>query len=477
MIRKAASVRFLTYSSGVVLQIGTVFLIVNLLDIYQFGVWGVANSLIYIFSTIGQLTYFQFIEKYFPKFDDIKKEMLFNKFIKTIFVITPFWLFLLLFLDYLSYFERFNANNLIYFYLLITALTFVESCINLFHAHFVAKQKSPLLDLNELILSKLLRFIIFYILLANNYSIYYLLLASLLIRSLFLLRLLSLENNDLINTIFKIFNSSIKEDNFQNFKYNFSAFLNSSLYVTFLNILFLISVNFSLNITVAHFSLAVLIINNLRPIFDSLSSLLSPVISKNITAKDDSYYLQALTLFVNTFIVAIVLNITIYLIESQYLLKYFLSDFDDGVYKIIFLAVFSSTIHSIYYSKYFEALFSDKEDKLIILTAGDTLFCIILYLILNNLFLNNFLYIYILFELILLIGVNYYYLRGRKTKKTLFNIAYSYILSMLFFFLILFDIHIGYFQFLILLTLIPDTINLFNYSKLSDFEMKNKFKY
>lgn len=477
MIRKAASVRFLTYSSGVILQIGTVFLIVNLLDIYQFGVWGVANSLIYIFSTIGQLTYFQFIEKYFPKFEEYKKEMFFNKFIKTIFVTTPIWLVVLLFLDYLSYFERFNANNLIYFYLLITSLTFVESCINLFHAHFVAKERSPLLDINELILSKLLRFIIFYILLSNNYSIYYLLLANLLIRSLFLLRLLALENNNLINTIKKILKSPIREDNFQNFKYNFSAFLNSSLYVTFLNILFLISVNFSLNITVAHFSLAVLIINNLRPIFDSLPSLLSPIISKNITKEKDSYYLQVLSLFVNTFIVAIVLNITIYIVEGKYLLSYFLSEFDDGVYKIIFLAVFSSTIHSIYYSKYFEALFSDKEDKLIILTMADTFFCIALYLILNNLFLNNFLYIYILFELILLVGVNYYYFEGRKIKKSLFNISYSYVLSILFFILILLDINIGNLQLLIFLTLIPDTLNLFKFSKMSDSEMKNKFNY
>ena len=49
----------------------------------------------------------------------------------------------------------------------------------------------------------------------------------------------------------------------------------------FINLLFLVSVNFSENIEISHFSLAILIINNLRPCRFHFS-LLPPLISKNI---------------------------------------------------------------------------------------------------------------------------------------------------------------------------------------------------
>ena len=47
------------------LTIANLFLITYLLDIYQFGVWGVANSLVYVFSQLAQLTYVQYIESIF----------------------------------------------------------------------------------------------------------------------------------------------------------------------------------------------------------------------------------------------------------------------------------------------------------------------------------------------------------------------------------------------------------------------------
>ena len=66
MLRKAAATRYVSNVIGTGFTIANLFVITYLLDIYQFALWGVANSLIYIFSTIGQLTYVQYIEKYFP---------------------------------------------------------------------------------------------------------------------------------------------------------------------------------------------------------------------------------------------------------------------------------------------------------------------------------------------------------------------------------------------------------------------------
>ena len=35
------------------------------LDVNEFAVWGIASSIVYIFSQLGQLTYVQYIDKYF----------------------------------------------------------------------------------------------------------------------------------------------------------------------------------------------------------------------------------------------------------------------------------------------------------------------------------------------------------------------------------------------------------------------------
>ena len=45
----------------------SIFLINYYLDSNEFAVWGVANSLIYILSQLGQLTYVQHVEKYFAE--------------------------------------------------------------------------------------------------------------------------------------------------------------------------------------------------------------------------------------------------------------------------------------------------------------------------------------------------------------------------------------------------------------------------
>ena len=112
MLRKAATVRYFSYILGTLFTILNLFLITSLLDIFQFAVWGVANSLIYIFSQLGQLTYVQYIEKYFPNFTKEKMDYYLYKFIKTISSLTTIWLLVLFVLEYVGYFEKFNANNL-----------------------------------------------------------------------------------------------------------------------------------------------------------------------------------------------------------------------------------------------------------------------------------------------------------------------------------------------------------------------------
>src|SRR6056300_1025164 len=106
MSRKAATVRYLSYMFGTLFTIINLFLIVTYLDIFQFAVWGVANSLIYVFSQFGQLTYVQYIEKYFPTLSKEKMDYYLYKFIKTISSLTIVWLLVLFVLDYFGYFNK-----------------------------------------------------------------------------------------------------------------------------------------------------------------------------------------------------------------------------------------------------------------------------------------------------------------------------------------------------------------------------------
>ena len=75
-------------------------------------------------------------------------------------------------------------------------------------------------------------------------------------------------------------------------------------------------------------------------------------------------------------------------------------DFERGVSKIIFLSIISSSIHTFYFPSYHELLFSGKEKTLLKFNIGNYIITTFLYLILSLLFLDNFIYIYILYELI-----------------------------------------------------------------------------
>ena len=102
MIRKRALIRYSTYFSGVSTTAVSIFLINYYLDSNEFAVWGVANSLIYILSQLGQLTYVQHVEKYFPNLSDKEKLKTLYKFIKTTIVFFPLWFFVLVLLYFNS---------------------------------------------------------------------------------------------------------------------------------------------------------------------------------------------------------------------------------------------------------------------------------------------------------------------------------------------------------------------------------------
>ena len=67
-----------------------------------------------------------------------------------------------------------------------------------------------------------------------------------------------------------VFDVKLFSNKVENLKYSIFAYIDKTLYVSFINFLFLVSTMFAENEAISHFSLVILIINNLRPVFDSL---------------------------------------------------------------------------------------------------------------------------------------------------------------------------------------------------------------
>lgn len=401
MLRKNAVIRFSTSSIGLFFQIASIFLLTKLLDIYQFALWGVATSFIYIFAAVGNLGYENNIEKYFPNLNNEKKITYIFKYFKTVTYTLPFWILILIFFERLNYFEKFNADNIYIFFFIISCIAVVEVLVNLLNVYFISKNNNSVFDVNELIFFKIPKLIFFYLLLINNYSLYYLFLCVLILRFIFLIRLLLLDSKGIYNPFKAFIKSNIFEDNFLNFKYNLTSYVDNILYVSFLNFLFLISVNFFENIAISHFTLAILIINNLRPVIDTLPSVMTGIISKGVKNNESLENLRAFSFYVNSIIVGFVVTVAYVLTKNEILFSLFLSDdFERGVSKIIFLSIISSSIHTFYFPSYHELLFSGKEKTLLKFNIGNYIITTFLYLILSLLFLDNFIYIYILYELI-----------------------------------------------------------------------------
>ena len=428
MLRKAATVRYFSYILGSLLTITNLFIITYLLDIYQFAVWGVANSLIYIFSQFGQLTYVQYVEKYFPNFDKDKMNYFIYKFLKTISSLFFLWLLILFILEYVGYFDKFNAENLYIIFILISLLTIVESSIEVSSKYLLALNETRKFDLYELLIFKLSRLVIFYFLLINDYSVYYLLLTNLVIRSIFLASVLNYEKKGLIKIIKRIISSKIFDDNFKNISYTVKAFSLKSIQVTFLNVIFIILTTFSSNETIANYSLGILIINNIRPIISCLSSLLSPIISVNVEKSKDNSELINLVIFINAVLIAFISISGYFVTEYQFIINLFLQSFDNDIYLIILISIYASSIASLYYPKFLNLLFSNYERQLLIYFSLNYVGCLTVFYTLSITYETNLIYFYIIFEVINLTITGYLFRKlNLNNNKNLLSISMLFV--------------------------------------------------
>ena len=269
-LKSMATVRFISYSLGIFFQIGTILLLTTKLEIYQFGVWGVATSFVYIISTFTQLSYLQHIEKYFPNYDDFNSKLYLVKYFKTILYLFPVAFSFLFVISKYDFFTKFNIKNLNYLLIMIAFWSIIESLLALFDAYFLSKGKSQVYDKLDLLLYKAPKFLVFYLLLEYKFSVFYLIFVSILFRIFLFFLLILYEYKKLKNLKNYLKENSVFENNFRDLRYNIFAFSNDIIYQSFLNILFLMVTIYSEVIDIAHYSIVIIIINNLRPLLNSI---------------------------------------------------------------------------------------------------------------------------------------------------------------------------------------------------------------
>ena len=93
----------------------------------------------------------------------------------------------------------------------------------------------------------------------------------------------------------------------------------------------------------------------------------------------------------------------------------------DGIYKLIFLSIFAASIRSIYLARYQKILFNDNENKLLKFNIVNSTITLSVLTVLNNFYEVNFVYIYILYELLNFI---YIYKFNNSSKVFLKQIIY-----------------------------------------------------
>ena len=430
-IKKAATTRFISYIFSFLIQIGTIFLLTIKLEIYQFSVWGIFMSLLFLLSTIFQLSYVQSIEKYFPNFNINKRQYLFTKYLKTIIFCFPVILLFLVLINYFGYFEKFNIENIFYLLIMLSSLTIIESCLAISDVYFVSTKNSEVFDKFDLLISKIPKIAIFYFLLINNYSVFYLIFVILILRLFFLIFIVRKEFNSLTNFLYSFFKNPILKDNFLNTKYNVIAFANKTIYLSLINILFLLTSNFLLNIDIAHYSIMVLILNSLRPIMNTIPILLSPIIANSIKDKlNINIELQNFAI-INQIIIAISLFTVLLVVKFNYLIEFLFINYFEGIYDLILLSFLASTLNSIYQAKYLQQLFNNEEVNILkfnILNYGlsITFYFVIFYYF----YLINFIYIYMLYEFLYFLYITYL---GNQRKNFNINkreISITYSLSL-----------------------------------------------
>lgn len=425
MFKTAVFTRYTTYMVGILTTAINLLMITYYLDVNEFAVWGIASSIVYIFSQLGQLTYVQYIDKYFPNMSFEETKIKIFQFLKTIILFSPIWLSFLFLLDGLGYFDKFLIENIYILFLLLVTLIVLESGIEITSKYMLALQKTQSYDLNEFLVLKLLRSLLFFGFLYNGFSIYHLFFVSILLRSSFLLSILSKNEKNIRSLVVNIISASVFKNNFENLKYTSVAFAIKTLQITFLNVIFLIYSNFSESTEIATYSLGILLINNLRPVISSFSSLLTPKISKRANIGNKSSSFLQLTSFLNTFLSSLFIcgSLLLFLFE-EYINDYFI-DYEGNVIFTIFLSIIAATIMSIYHPVLLMVKFSEKERTLLKRISTSYVFCLLLFYISQLIELNNLILFYILFELLnLIFSRNIYLNTFGKTEIFLFSCTY-----------------------------------------------------
>ena len=164
------------------------------------------------------------------------------------------------------------------------------------------------------------------------------------------------------------------------------------------------------------------------------------------------------------------LIIATYLVTSySSVLEFFLGDFENGIYKLIFLSVFVSAIHSFYYPIYLEILYKNNEVRLVIFNLLNYLICTFLYFLLSKSFTINFLYIFLVYEILNIIYSFFILIKTIKYKFNLKNeilyISFSIFPVMLIVFNLILDLEVS--KVLIVLSLSCLGIDLLRFFKLN----------
>ena len=145
MFQKAVLTRYATYTVGIATTVVNVFMITYFLDVNEFAVWGIASSIIYVFSQLGQLTYVQYIDKFFPNMSLQECKLKINQFLKTICLFSPLWLCIFFIMDGLGYFDKFYIENIYILFLMLTSLVVLESSIEITSKYMLATKVKVLI--------------------------------------------------------------------------------------------------------------------------------------------------------------------------------------------------------------------------------------------------------------------------------------------------------------------------------------------
>ncbi len=416
-------IRYASYLLGLIFTVVNIFLVTYYLDVNEFAVWGISLSLIYVFSQLSQLTFVQLIEKYFATYTkDVISAKLYQ-IIKFVVYISPTWFVVLSLLENIDFFTKYKIENIYILFFLITVSAVFESLIEIFSKFMLVSNKSKNIDIGELLILKFIRTISFFILLHFGYSIFHLLSISILLRGMFLILLFKSSEKNLINFVIKVLNSKINIKLFDKFKYTIFAFLIKSLQVSFLNIAFLIYTDIK-GENIASVALGVIIINNLRPIASSLTSLIFPSISlmANRNRVEDNFLISStyITTIISSFLIVGVLI----LIEFKGLYSMYLEKYDNSIYKLIPFAVFAATINPIFQPVFLYLKFVGKE-LYQLLNVSIAFMISLLFVTFTDI---GLIICYLIFEMFTLIITTLSYKKMNTTTK-IYLISISYLIT------------------------------------------------